>query len=277
MEHSEGTFHGDGGLALYYQRWRPDGPPRSVLALVHGIGEHSGRYMNVVRAFTGRGHAVYGFDHRGHGRSPGPRGHIDRWEQYRGDVTAFLRVVGAREPDRLLFLLGHSLGALIVLDYILHHPEGLRGAIISGAPLEPVGVAKPHLVAVTRLLSRVWPRFTVPLGLDASALSRDPDVARAYREDPLVHGIATVRWGAECLARIGWVKSHAADVRLPILLIHGAADRLNSPDGSRRLFEGMKCADKSLRIFPGGYHEPHNDLDHAVVLEDVAQWLDRHL
>lgn len=277
MNHSEGTFQGDGGLVLYYQRWRPDGLPRSVLVLVHGIGEHSGRYMNIVRPLTDRGHAVYGFDHRGHGRSPGPRGHIDRWEQYRGDVTAFLRLVGEREPDRPLFLLGHSLGALIVLDYVLHHPEGLRGAIVSGAPLEPVGVAKPHLVALARLLSRLWPRFTMPLNLDVSALSRDPDVVRAYREDPLVHGMATVRWGAESLARIGWVKAHAVDVRLPILLLHGAADRLNSPDGSRRFFEGIQGADKSLRIVPGGYHEPHNDLDHAEVMDDVAQWIERHL
>lgn len=137
-------------------------------------------------------------------------------------------------------------------------------------------MAKPHLVALRRILSRLWPRFAIPLGLDVSALSRDPEVVRAYTADPPVHRAASVRWGAERLARIQWVKAHAADVRLPILLMHGGADRRHSAEGSRRFFDAITYADKTLRILPGGSHEPHNDLEHAVVLRDIAERIDRH-
>jgi len=274
MRHTEFTFRGTGGLELYGQSWSPDAPPRAVLAIVHGIGEHSGRYMNVVDDFVPRGYAVYGFDHRGHGRSPGQRGHITRWEEYRGDVEAFLRVAGEREPARPLFLWGHSLGALIALDFVMHHPEGLRGVVVTGAPLEPVGVAKPYLVAIVRLLSSIWPRFTLRTRLDVSALSRDPDVGRAYTADPLVHGLGTVRFGAESLRAIAAVKAAPDRIRLPIFLLHGGADRLNAPTGTRRFFEALTIADKALRIYPEAYHELHNDLNKAEVLRDIAQWLE---
>jgi alpha-beta hydrolase superfamily lysophospholipase len=277
MKHTEGVFQGAGGIELYYQGWLPEANTRAVLAIVHGFGEHSGRYMNVVDPLTARGYAVYGFDLRGHGRSPGQRGHIDRWTEYREDVRAFLDKIHEQEPKQPVFLLGHSMGALIALDYILHHPEGLRGAIISGAPLEPVGVAKPYLIAIARLLSRVWPRCPMTLALETSAISRDPQVVEAYKTDPLVHDRVSARWGTESLATVEWVKAHPADVKLPILLIHGEADRINAASGSSRFFEAVTFPDKALKIYPGTYHEGHNDINHEQVVNDLAQWLDRHL
>jgi len=266
-----------GGLELYYQCWWPEEESQAILAIVHGFGEHSGRYMNVVNHLTSRGYAIYGFDHRGHGRSPGQRGHINEWEEYQEDVRAFLQMISEQESGRPIFLLGHSMGGLIALDYILHHPGGLRGAIISGAPIEPVGGAKPYLVTLARLLSRVWPRFSLSPGLDISAISRDPAVVKAYEEDPLVHGVATVRWGTELLSTIEWVKAHAEEVRIPILLIHGEADRLCSPNGSRSFFEKVTFPDKELLVYPGGYHEPHNDINYEQVMKDLEQWLEKHL
>jgi alpha-beta hydrolase superfamily lysophospholipase len=277
MDHSEGIFRGMDGLELSYQRWRRNGQPRGVLAIVHGFGEHSGRYMNIVNRLTGRGYVVYGFDQRGHGRSPGQRGHINCWEEYRGDLKAFLNMIGKQEPNLPLFLLGHSMGALVALDYLLCHPAALRGAIISGAPLEPAGVAKPYLVILARFLSRLWPRFSLPLKLDPSALSRDPAVVKAYETDRLVHGVATSRWGMESLATIERVKAQAAEVKVPMLLIHGGADRLNSPNGSRGFFENVNLCDKELKVYPGTYHEPHNDMDCEQVAKDIEQWLERHL
>lgn len=277
LTHREGRFLGAGHLELYWQSWSADGAARATLAIVHGIGEHSGRYMNVVHHLVPRGYAVYGFDHRGHGRSPGQRGHIDDWSEYREDVDAFLRMVRGREGDRPLFVFGHSLGALIVLEYVLRRPDGLRGVIISGAPLEPVGVAKPHLVALARLLSRVWPRFSLSTRLDTPAISRDPAVVHDYRTDPLVHRTATARWGTECLAAIAWVKAHPAALRVPVLLLHGGADRLNAPEGTARFFAQVTHPDKTMRIYPDAFHELHNDPSREQVLRDVEGWLEQRL
>jgi alpha-beta hydrolase superfamily lysophospholipase len=276
MERREGIFKGFAGLDLYYQCWREGGEARASLAIIHGFGEHCGRYLNVVNPLASQGFVIYGFDLRGHGRSPGQRGHINQWEEYRGDVEAFLHFVGKEEPNLPVFLLGHSMGALIALDYLLRLPAGLRGAVISGAPLEPVGVAKPFLVLLARLLSGIWPHFSLSLGLDTAALSRDRDVVKAYEADPLVHGKTTVRWGTEILKTVEWVKAHPAEVRIPILLIHGGSDRLNSPDGCRRFFEKITFPDKEMKVYPESYHEAHNDLDHAQVMKDMAQWLERH-
>jgi alpha-beta hydrolase superfamily lysophospholipase len=277
VEHKEGTFQGTGGLALYCQSWHPPEDPRGILAIVHGFGEHSGRYPNVVDYLLPRGYAVYGCDLRGHGRSPGQRGHIDGWEEYRGDVGAFLELIAEEEPGCPVFLLGHSMGALIVLDYVIRHPEGLAGTVLSSLPIDPVGVAKAHLVLIARLLSRLWPTFSLQVGLDTSALSRIPEVVRAYEEDPLVHGQASARWGTESLDIVEWLKAHAAELTIPTLVVHGEADRLDSLDGVRVLLQQAESTDKELRIYPGSYHEVHNDLDHEQMLSDLEGWLARHL
>lgn len=276
-EHVEGTFAGTGGLELYVQSWRPPGTPRAVVGIVHGVAEHCGRYANVVGHLIPQGHAVYAYDHRGHGRSPGPRVHINRWDEYRGDLRCFLTMVAEREPGRPVFVYGHSMGALVVLDYLLLHQEGLRGAILSAAPLEPVGLAKPHLILLARLLSPLWPGLMVRAKLDVPQISRDPAVVQAYQADPLVvYGAATVRWGTESLNAVARVRSGLPAIRLPVLLIHGGADRISAPDGSRLVYERISSADKTLRVYAGTYHEPHNDVNHDDVLRDVAEWLDRH-
>ena len=273
----EGIFKETDGIELFYRCRQPEEDARAVLAIVHGHGEHSGRYANVVRFLASRGYAVYGFDQRGHGRSPGQRGHIDSWADYRGDIGAFLRLIESREPRRPVFLMGHSMGALVVLDYLLHDSKGIRGAIISGAPIEPAGVAKPALVLMSRLLSRVCPRFPLRLALDTSALSRDAAVVRAYVEDPLVHGRFSARWGTESLAAVARVKARAAEVDVPVLFIHGEADRLNLLLGIRDFFAKVASADKTLRIYPGMFHEPHNDFGYDRYLSDLERWLTGHL
>jgi alpha-beta hydrolase superfamily lysophospholipase len=276
MKDGEGFFQGVGGAKLYYQCWWSEKDPLAVLGIIHGFGEHSGRYMNVVTYLTFHGYKLYGFDHRGHGRSPGQRGHINHWGDYRGDVRAFLQMIIKQEPGRPMFLLGHSMGALIVLDYILRDPEGLRGAITSGAPIKLV-VDKPWRVTLARLLSQILPRISFSIGLDKSALSRDPEVIKTYEEDPVVHGVATARWSTELFATIEWVKTHADEVRIPILMVHGEADRLSLSEGTCSFYEEVPFSDKELQIYPGGYHESHNDLDHERVTKDIRQWLERHL
>jgi alpha-beta hydrolase superfamily lysophospholipase len=277
MEHREGIFQGVDGIELYWQSWRPESGFRATIGIIHGFGEHSGRYASLASHFVSQGYAVYGFDLRGHGRSPGQRGHINSWDEYRGDVKGFLGLICNREPGRAVFLWGHSMGALIALDYLLRGPAGLCGAVISGAPLEPVGVAKPLLVLIARVLSRIWPHFSLPLGISPKALSRDPEAVKAYEADPLVHGKTTVRWGTEVLRTIERVKVHAAEVHIPLMLIHGGADPLNSVKGTRSFFDKIVFPDKTMKIYPGSYHEVHNDLDRSQVMEDAAQWLRGHI
>ncbi|MGA2819999.1 MAG: lysophospholipase [Anaerolineales bacterium] len=275
MKHTEGSFTGMGGMRLYYQGWLPDGPLRAALCIVHGVGEHSDRYGNVVSYFVPRGHAVYAFDLRGHGRSPGQRGHINSWAEYREDTHAFMELVRGREPKASLFQWGHSMGSLISMDYALHYPEGLRGVVISGSALEPV--ASPALIAVAKVLSRLWPTFGLTTGLEVEAISRDPAVVKAYQEDPWVHAKSSPRWGTEFLNTIEWIKAHLQDWRVPVIILHGGGDRIVSSHGSQVFFDALPIADKELHIYDQGYHEPHNDIEHEKVFADVETWLKKHV
>ena len=279
MKYRDGHFEGAGGLKLYFQSWHPESKPKAVVALVHGICEHSGRYMNLVNPLMEKGYAVYGMDLRGHGRSAKVLCcHINAWEEFRSDLKAFLQTVRSLESNKPLFLFGHSLGSLIVLDYLLvEKPSFLKGVIVSGAAIEPAGVAKPYLVAIARFLSKIAPTVALDLKVDATGLSRDAQVLEARRNDPLVHDRASVRFGTEALGRIEWIKEHLSELKGPLLLVHGGADRLNLLDGSRRIYERAASTDKELYIHPGGYHEPHNDLGHDEVARVCQKWMDKHL
>jgi alpha-beta hydrolase superfamily lysophospholipase len=276
MDHFVGTFKGDGDVELCYQCWRPEDTPRAVLAVVHGFGEHSGRYGNVVNWFVPQGYAVYGFDMRGHGRSPGQRGFIDSYAQVRNDMQAFLALVHGKEPESPVFLFGHSQGGLTVLNYVLYHPEGLAGVISSG-PVLAAPRLSPLLMQISRLLSGVWPTFSLNVGLEVDALSRDRAVVDAYVNDPLVHGKGTSRLGTEVMSAVAWTQAHAADMALPCLIIYGGADRICSPEASRAFFEKVTFADKECHEYEGYYHETLNDLGKERVLADIEAWLERHL
>lgn len=273
MKHLESSFAGVGGLELHSQAWVPDGTPRAVVALVHGVGEHCGRYMNVVRPLVDDGYAVYSFDQRGHGRSPGRRVHIDRWTEYRDDLSAFLGTVRTAQPGAPVIVYGHSMGSLVVLDYLLQKPSGLAGAVISGVALQPAGVGSPAMIAMARVLTHVTPTLAISLGIAAEDLTRDPAALAAYRADPLVTGKATVRWGTESLDTVERIKAGMSDIRMPLLVVHGEADHLNLVAGAHALFDSASSDDKTLRIYPGVFHEPHNDLGHEQLAADVVEWL----
>lgn len=273
MQHSEASFQGEGGLSLYFQSWLPDAGAKACLAIVHGIGEHSSRYRNVVEHLVPRRFAVYSFDLRGHGKSAGKRGYVNSWEEYRKDVQTFLVKVRKEKPCRRLFLMGHSLGGLIVLNYLLHYPEKLDGVVASAPALAQTGTS-PLLITLAHILSSIAPTLTMKTGLDATAISRDAAVVHAYTSDPLVHGLATPRLGAEMDSTMTWTRAHAADFDLPLLIIHGEDDSIVPCSISREFFDKASSQDKTYIGYPGGYHESHNDIHKAQALEDVARWLD---
>jgi alpha-beta hydrolase superfamily lysophospholipase len=277
MNHQSGTFLGHRDFPLFRQSWSPDSDSKAVIAITHGIGEHSGRYMNIVDQLVPHGIAVHSYDLRGHGQSSGKRGHINRWEEYREDLRIFLSFIKNREKGLPIFLLGHSLGAMTAIDYLAHHrEETMNGAIISAVPIEPVGAAKPLLVLLSRMLTKVLPGLTVTLGLDTTAVSRDPAVIKSIGEDKLCHNNVSVRWGTESLDKVVWIQKHASEMTLPVFIIHGEADRISAPGGSRKLYETIGSSDKELHIYPGGYHELHNDIIHEQVIGDIELWVKNH-
>jgi alpha-beta hydrolase superfamily lysophospholipase len=268
----EGWFTGAGGLSLFRRTWRPPGRTRAVLVNVHGLGDHSGLYPTLVQFFTARGVAVYAYDVRGNGRSPGQRAYVERWDEYLEDLARFLELVHQEEPATPVFLLGNSLGGLIVLDYALQQCAGIQGVIAASPPLGRLGVPAP-LMALGRVLSRVWPRFSIRTGMDLSGLARDPAVAATVLADPLFHRVGTARLSTEVTAAIARVRAGAPRFRLPLLLLHGSADRMVPPDGSRDFIARVRFHDRELREYAGAYHVLFADLDHERVLADVERWI----
>jgi acylglycerol lipase len=277
MKHQEGTFKGVRDADIYYQYWLPEGEPKAVLLIVHGLAEHSGRYMNVVNHFVPLGYGVYGIDHLGHGRSDGTRVYVERFEDYTDTLQIYVDMVRQWQPDKPLFLVGHSMGGLIGALYLLDHQDELAGAVLSGPCVKVPDDVSPVTVLFGRLFSALMPRAGL-LGLEAEGVCRDPAVVEAYVNDPLVHtGKTTARLTAELLRAMVRVTAEADRITLPILLVQGSADRLVDPDGARMLYDTASSEDKQIEIYEGFYHEVFNEPEHDRVLRDVETWLEAHL
>lgn len=273
MKHTEGRFSGG---ELYFQTWQPAGEMIAALVVVHGFGEHSNRYHNLVNHFVPRGYAVHAFDLRGHGQSAGQRGYIEPWTDLREDVAAFLRLIERDETPAPVFMLGHSFGGVVALDYCLHADQLPDGLICSAPVLGEVGIPQV-LWRVAALLDRVWPRFSLDNGLRDTDISRDVEVIRALRADPLRHKRGTARLAIELRRAVAGVHAHAARLRTPLLIVHGTADRVADIGGSRAFIKAAGSADKELREYAGGYHELFNDLEKERVLAETEAWVERRV
>ena len=273
VDYRNGDFAGCDGARLFYQAWVPKSP-RAVLVNLHGLGDHSGLYPNLASHFPPRGIAIYTFDMRGNGRSPGQRGYVQSWREYRDDLHHYVARVRDWSGDREvpLFLQGTSLGGLVVLDYALYYPEGLAGVVAVSPPLGKVGVP-PILMALGRMMSRVFPRFSLSVGMDLDGLARDRAVIEAVLADPYFHRRGTARLSTEVTAAIRRVQNEAGNLSLPLLILHGSADRMVPPDGSREFIAKVRWPDRELREYPGAYHSLFADLEHRQVLSDVERWI----
>ncbi len=282
MKHDEGFLevrHSEarGTSRLYWQTWEPDGNMRAAVLLVHGLGEHSGRYAHVARHLTRRGFAVYTLDHYGHGKSAGHAGYVERFSVYLDGVHAVLQKIQAERPSLPLFLIGHSMGGLIAAAYLLRNQEAFRACVMSGPALKTDQAPPALLLAVNKLLSALVP--TLPMiRLDASGVSRDPAVVEDYLNDPLVfHGKLSARLIAELSATMDRTLSRAADIHIPVIFMHGEEDLLTSPSGSQEMFANIGSGDKTLKLYPGLYHEIFNEPEQDAVLADMSAWLEKHL
>ena len=261
-------------MRLFCRHARPDGPPRAVLVVLHGLGDHSGLYPMVPDAFLPLGIEIFAPDLRGNGRSPGQRAYLESWSELREDLRRLIIRIRAEHPTIPLFLLGNSMGGLVVLDYALHHPEGVRGVIAVSTPLGDLGVPRP-LMALGRVLSRRWPRFSLNTGMDLSGLARNPEVTERVLRDPLFHRKGTARLSTEVTAAIDRVRDGAAGFPVPMLVLHGGADRMVPPGGSRRFVDASGQPDRRLIEYPEAYHALLADVGGDQVLRDIAEWMSR--
>jgi len=273
MPHHAGNFATRDGTEIHYQAWLPDGAPKAAIQIVHGLGEHGGRYQNYVDYFVPRGYALFAADTRGHGRSGGPRGHAPSYDALMDDIGAFLARVRAEQSNRKVVLLGHSLGGNLALNFALRRPQGLSAVIATGPwlqlPKQPSGL----LVALAHVLARLAPAIAISNQLDDGGLSRDPAVAASYTQDPLVHDRISAKMYVECAAAAAWALKHAGDLTLPALLLHGGDDRLTSVKGTRQFWKTANKPQVEHREYPGMYHEIHNDLGKEAVFKDIEDWL----
>ncbi len=273
MEHREGRFKGLKSLSLYYQCWLPDGEPKAVLLVVPGLAEHSGRYTNVVEYFVPKGYAVYGLDHRGHGKSEGLRCHVERFSDYVDDLKTFFDVIRGEYGDSKVCLVGHSMGGTIATVYSIQHQQELAGLILSGTTLKVGSSVTSVQVMAARVLSVLVPKMGVSV-IDASAISQDQAVVDAYVNDPLVYrGKVRARLGAEFLKAVQNLPYQMPEIKLPILIMYGTADKLSDPEGSNMLYQRAGSEDKTLKQYEGFYHEIFNEPGRDQVFADMEAWL----
>jgi acylglycerol lipase len=277
LHHTEFNWRTGDQLQLYAQAWQPEQQTRAVVALVHGLGEHSGRYAHVASALTAEGYALLAFDLRGHGRSEGQRGHSPSWETLLDDIDMLLQQSASRFPGHPVFLYGHSLGGNLVLSSILSRKPQLTGAIVTGPLLRAAFQPPAWKVKLGEGLYSLWPSFALSNELDPEGLSHDPDVVSAYVHDPLVHNRISARLGIDMLRAGEWALTHAGELSLPLLLMHGASDTLCSPWASQEFARRAPPGTCTLRLWDNLYHEIHNEPDQELVFHTMIQWLNAHL
>ena len=273
MSHITYTWTAHHEQKIFGQGWVPD-QPRAVFCLVHGHGEHSGRYAHVGQFLNDYGIALLGYDMFGHGRSEGKRGYLSAYEAALDTVDLLLREARDRFPDIPCYLYGHSAGGNFALSYALSRkPEPpLQGMLITSPWLELAFSPTAFQLFLARTAASIYPGLTQPSKLDATAISQDPVEVKKYKQDPLVHDKISPGYFLGCRDRGQWLLKHAADLHLPTLLMHGDADRITSFDASQR-FAQEAGNNLMFQAWPGAYHELHHEPNRQEILQVMVDWL----
>lgn len=275
--HTEGWFNANADVRLYERRAVPEERPRANIVIVHGFGDHCARYAWVMDQFLAAGMATFAYDQRGHGRSPGKRGYVGRFEDFLDDLDAFLEHLQPELPEAPLFLMGHSMGGMVLARYAETREIRARGLVFSSPFLAFSDDVPKFLIALGPVLARVMPWLPLS-GVDNRGLSRDPAVVEAADNDPLCyHGRVAAHTGSEFYRMIRDIRSDFRKITAPMLVLHGGADRVVSPSGSKALHEGAASADKTLQVYPEGYHEVFNDLDKETFMAGILAWITARL
>lgn len=268
-----GTFSGEAGGEIFWQRWEAEGAAKGVVVIAHGVSEHSGRYTHVAERLNAAGYDVYALDHRGHGRSEGGRANIGRMASTVADVGTLIAIARERSPGLKLFLVGHSMGGAIALEFALEREGEIDGLVLS-APAAALEAASRFELLAGRALSVIAPGLGV-FAVDPETVSRDPEVVSDYAADPLNHhGKLPARTVAELAGAIETFSERAPGLSLPLLVMVGTGDRLVPPEASYMVERRAGSADKKLIAYEGLYHEILNEPERERVLDDLVAWLD---
>ncbi|MCC6802466.1 MAG: lysophospholipase [Anaerolineae bacterium] len=266
------------GLTLHTEHALPEGDPKAIVLLVHGYGEHSGRYAHVVARLVNAGYAVYTLDHRGHGKSEGVRAYCDYMGQFVDDLKQYFDQITAAQPDKPVFVVGHSMGALISLAFTLRYQSQIAGLVISGAPVIPDADVSRALVLVGTILNRITPKLHLLGDGGKGLLSSDPQIDILWDQDPLTNKKPMrVRLGVEINNMARDVRAHLGDLRLPMLILHGADDKRVNPVGSQYAYDHASSPDRTLKLYPTMRHEIMNEIGKEGVLDEIVAWLDAHV
>ncbi len=267
----EGFLTSRDGLRLYQRSLQPV-DPKAHVAVVHGYGEHCGRYQEVMQKLSAAGFATHAFDYRGHGRSDGVRAHVDDFAHYLADVDVLVEHARAKAAGKKLFVLGHSLGGLILSNWLLGRRDGVAGAVLS-SPFMGLAFAPPAIkTAAAQVLTVLLPRLHMSNGLQYEQLTRDRAIQDATRQDPLYQKVTTPRWFTEASRAQKTALDRAGEISLPCLMLLGEADPIASPAAGRRLFAGIGSKDKTLKAYPGFLHEVLNEVGREEVQAEVVSW-----
>jgi len=277
VKHLESRVSGRNNLPIYHQAWLP---PRvkAVVMIAHGLGEHGGRYRHVAEGLVQDGYAVHAVDHRGHGKSGGRRTYVDRFQHAVDDLHQVIQVARKGHRRKPMFLIGHSMGGAISLRYAIQHQKELSGLVLS-APAVALDGAPPLLKPLCKLLSAFTPRLGL-FGIDPAAVTRDPEMMASYENDPLnCHGRVPVRTLGELIGFLDGLPAQLPSLTLRLLVMHGSADKLAGPSGSRMVLDRVSSTDKTLKFYDGLYHEIFNELpqDRARVIADLRSWISERI
>jgi acylglycerol lipase len=272
MNHQEFELKTFDHLKLFCQIWEPIDSPKGVVSLVHGLGEHSGRYVDFATRLNQANFAVTAFDLRGHGQSEGLRGHIPSFNACMEDISTILDETFARFPSQPVFLYGHSLGGVLVLSFALRKDANLAGVVAAGSGLRSSIAEDKRKVILSQIGGSLFPRLAIPSGLDLNMVSRDPEIVKKLQADPLRNDQITLAFGKHMLAAFDWLWEHANQFSYPLLLMHGTADQLAYPSGSQAFAE--KVSDNcTLKLWEGLSHELHNEPEKEQVFTYLVDWL----
>ncbi|WP_072807138.1 alpha/beta hydrolase [Rhodococcoides yunnanense] len=273
MKRTDASFTGVHGTKIVYDVWTPDGEVTGLLVLSHGLGEHAGRYVEVISRLGELGLVVYALDHRGHGRSGGKRLELKSWTDFLVDLHELFRIARAAHPDTKSFLLGHSMGGAIALSYALDYQAELDGLMLSGPAVVLSDDTPKILIPIGKILGRIAPGVPVQ-SLDSATISRDPAVVAAYDADPLVHhGKIPAGLASGLVGAMESFPVRLSTLTLPVLLQHGTEDKLADVSGSHMIAEKAGSTDLTIEIYDGLYHEIFNEPERGRVLDDLIAWL----
>ncbi len=269
------SWKGKEGQDIYARTWSTPSP-KAVLCIVHGLGEHIGRYQAVADKMNEKGIAVMGYDHPGHGQTTGQRGHVGSYDYLLDEVETLIGKAKSQYPNLPIFLYGHSMGGNVGINYLLRRQPSVKAAIITGPWLELPAPPPAIKYFLGKMMRNIYPKFNEHTALDSSAISRDPKIVEAYKADPLVHDNISASFFMGCFEAAAYALAHAEELNTPTLLMHGQADRLTSWKGSEKF---AAKAGKMVEFIPweGAFHELHNDLIKDQAVNKMIEFLNQHI